>query len=232
MAFTQGHMMYDLLIGQRLYSSWSLRGWLPFHVHDIPVRVQDTLIYGDAFYDDVVRFGGHKTVPVVRTPDGAVLTDSLSIAWHLADAFPDRGLMPANPQHRAMAQNMIAEMHAGFTALRSACPMNLATAWAGFEASDAVKADVARVDAMWSEALGASGGPFLFGTYGLADAYYAPVCIRIAGYGLKVSDASAAYVQAQLSHPSIQKWRADGLAQDTELSQYDMPLDRTPFPMP
>lgn len=225
-------MTYELLIGQRLYSSWSLRGWLPFIVHDIPVTVHDTLIYDDAFYDDVAGFGGTTTVPVVKTPDGAVLTDSLSILWHLAEAFPDRGLLPKNPQHRATALNMIAQMHAGFMALRSACPMNLATAWDGFAPEDAVRADLARIDADFGAALQASGGPFLFGDYGIVDAYYAPVCIRIAGYNLPVSDAVRGYVTAQLSQPAIQRWRAEGLARDTELTQYDMDLPRTPFPMP
>ncbi|SLN51876.1 glutathione S-transferase [Pseudooctadecabacter jejudonensis] len=225
-------MTYDLLIGQRLYSSWSLRGWLPFIVHDIPVRVQDTLIYGDAFYDDVAAFGGHRTVPVVKTPDGGLLTDSLSIAWHLAEAFPDRGLLPAGPAQRAKAMNMICEMHSGFMALRSACPMNLATAWDGFAPDAAVRADVARIEAVWGDALAASDGPFLFGDYGLADAYFAPVAIRIAGYGLSVSDVTQAYVQAQLSHPAILRWRTEGLDRDVELSQYDQPHTRIPFPMP
>ena len=225
-------MTYDLLIGQRLYSSWSLRGWLPFIVHDIPVTVHDTLIYGDAFHDDVAGFGGTSTVPVVKTPDGAVLTDSLSILWHLAEAFPDRGLLPDATAQRAQALNMIAQMHAGFTALRSACPMNLATAWDGFAPDDAVRADLAKIDAGFGAALAASNGPFLFGDYGLVDAYYAPVCIRIAGYGLPVTEAVQDYVTAQLSHPAIRRWRDEGLARDTELSQYDMALPRIPFPMP
>lgn len=224
-------MTYELLIGQRLYSSWSLRGWLPFIVHDIPVTVHDALIYDPSFAKDVKAFGGETTVPVVKTPDGAVLTDSLSIAWHLAMTFPDRGILPDGAADRARALNMIAKMHAGYFALRGACPMNLATAWAGFEPDSAVKNDVAQIDADFCTALKASSGPFLFGTYGLVDAYYAPVCIRIAGYGLPVSDTTRAYVNAQLSHPALLRWRSEGLARDAELSQYDMPLERAPFPM-
>ncbi|MEL6959169.1 MAG: glutathione S-transferase [Pseudomonadota bacterium] len=225
-------MTYDLLIGQRLYSSWSLRGWLPFIVHDIPVRVQDTLIYGPDFYKDVQAFGGHRTVPAIRTPEGAVLSDSLSIGWHLTEAFPEKGLLPANPTDRAAAMNAISEMHSGFTALRGACPMNLATGWANFQPSEAVRQDLDRIDAIWTTALDRSGGPFLFGDYGLVDAFYAPVTIRIAGYGLPVSDTAQAYVAAQLQHPALQRWRSEGLARDTELDQYDMKLDRIPFPMP
>lgn len=225
-------MTYTLLIGQRLYSSWSLRGWLPFAAHDIPVAVEDALLYDPGFYDHVRAFGGHRSVPAVRTPHGPVLADSLSIGWHLAEAFPDRGLLPADPAQRVMAQNIISEMHSGFMALRGACPMNLATAWDGFVPSEAVLADLARIDAIWTAAIAASGGPFLFGAYSLADAFYAPVAIRIAGYGLPVSDGAAAYVQAQLSHPAIRQWREDGLARDAELDVYDQGLPRIAFPMP
>ena len=137
-----------LIIGNKAYSSWSLRGWLPFAVFDIPVTVHSALIYGDRFAADVAAFGGYRTVPCARTAEGGVLTDSLAIAWHLADRFPERGLLPADPVARAEAQSIIAEMHTGFTALRSACPMNLRTAWAEFVPSDAVLADVARVEAI------------------------------------------------------------------------------------
>lgn len=225
-------MTYNLLIGQRLYSSWSLRGWLPFAVHNIPVTVHDAVIYGDDFHSDVAKFGGHRTVPAVQSPNGGVLSDSLSIFWHLAEAFPDLGLLPDDPADRCTAQNLISEMHSGFFALRGACPMNLATGWIGFEPDDGVKADLARIDEIWSKALEKSGGPYLFGTYGLVDAFYAPVAIRIAGYDLAVSDTATKYVTAQLSHPAIKQWRDMGIAQDTELSQYEMPLVRRPFPMP
>ncbi len=225
-------MTYSILIGQRLYSSWSLRGWLPFAVHDIPVTVHDTLIYSDTFSTDVSNFGGSGTVPVVRTPHGGVLSDSLAICWGLTDAFPERGLLPNDPVDRAKAQSLITEMHSGFTALRGACPMNLATGWVGFKPNAAVQADIARIDEIWSAALDASDGPFLFGTYGIVDAFFAPVAIRIAGYALPVSDTAMAYVHAQLSIPAIQEWRAEGLARDAELSQYEMPLERCPFPMP
>ena len=225
-------MTYKLLIGQRTYSSWSLRGWLPFAVHDIPVEVEDALIYDPGFYEHIARFGGERTVPVARTPEGHVLGDSLSIGWHLAEAFPERGLLPENGADRARAMTLISEMHSGFAALRGACPMNLRTGWSGFEASEAVAADVARIDGLWSEALDRSGGPFLFGAYGLVDAFFAPVAIRIAGYGLRVSHTAQAYVTAQLTLPQILQWRAEGEARDAELTQYEMGLPRVPFPMP
>ena len=224
-------MTHSLLIGQKSYSSWSLRGWLAFAAFDIPVQVHRTLIYGDRFHDDVRAFGGHRSVPVVRTPDGAILSDSLAIAWHLAETFPDRGLLPQDALARAGAQSLIAEMHSGFTALRSACPMNLRTAWAGFVPSDAVRADLARIEAIWATALDRSGGPFLHGAIGLADVFYAPVCSRLLTYGLPMSDTARAYVAAIIGLPQVRHWRAEGLEEDAEVAFYDMaPLARLPFP--
>lgn len=223
---------YALLIGQRSYSSWSLRGWLPFAVHRIPVRVSEALIYHESFAAAVQRFGGDRTVPVARTREGHVLSDSLAIGWHLAERFPERGLLPEDGAGRALAQSMIAEMHGGFTALRGGCPMNLLTGWVGFRPSEAVLADLSRISALWSAALQGSGGPFLFGSYGLADAFFAPVAVRIAGYRLPVAPDGLAYVEAQLRRPEIRAWAAEGRARDAELPQYEMNLPRVPFPMP
>jgi glutathione S-transferase len=223
-------MTYQLLIGQRGHSSWSLRGWLPFAVFDIDVSVRTTRIYSDEFAEQVAAFGGGGTVPVARTPEGGLLTDSIAIAWHLAEAFPDRGLLPGDPKNRAEAISLIAEMHSGFTALRGACPMNLYTGWANFETPPDVRADLDRIEAIWSRALDRSGGPFLYGDYTLADAFYAPVATRIATYDLSVSTTAKTYVQAHLEQPEFRRWRAMGLAEGPELPQYGMPLDRMPFP--
>jgi glutathione S-transferase len=225
-------MTYDLLIGQKSYSSWSLRGWLSFAAFDIPVRVHAAVLYSDEFDADVQAFGGHRTVPAVRTPEGGMLTDSLAIAWHLSEAFADRGLLPADPVARAEAQSIIAEMHAGFTALRGACPMNLRTAWADFAPSDAVLADLARIEEIWSRALDRSGGPFLHGRISLADVFYAPVCTRLLTYGLPMSDAARGYVTEVTRLPAFRQWRAEGLAEDAEVAFYDKaPLARIPFPV-
>ena len=224
-------MTHTLLIGQKSYSSWSLRGWLCFAPFDIPVTVQSALIYSDSFYDDVAAFGAHRTVPAVRTPEGGMLTDSLAIGWHLAEAFPEKGLLPADPVARAEAQSIIAEMHSGFTALRGACPMNLRTAWAGFQPSPEVLADLARIEEIWGRALNRSGGPFLYGHYTLADAFYAPVVTRLLTYNLPMSDTVHAYAQAVTTQASFLSWRAEGLAEDEEVAVYDKaPLERVPFP--
>lgn len=224
-------MAFNLLIGQKSYSSWSLRGWLAFAPFDIPVTVHKAVIYSDSFYDDVAAFGAHRTVPAVRTPEGGMLTESIAIAWHLAETFPDRGLLPADPVARAEALSAMAEMHSGFTALRSACPMNLRTAWADFDASEAVLADVARVEQISTRALSRSGGPFLYGAFSMVDAYYAPVVTRLLTYGLPMSEPVAAYAKTLTTHRDFLSWRAEGLTEDAEVAFYDMaPLERIPFP--
>jgi glutathione S-transferase len=225
-------MTYDILIGDRSYSSWSLRGWLSFAAFDIPVRVQATIMYRPEFAQDRHVFApGLRTVPAVRTPGGGLLTDTIAIAWHLSEAFPDRGLLPADPVERASAQSMIAEMHSGFSALRGACPMNLRTAWEGVTPSEAVLADLARIETLWTSALDRSGGPFLFGDYTLADAFYAPVAMRIAGYGLPVSNRARGYVDAHLDHGPLRLWRALGQTDGPEQPTYEMGLPRRAFPI-
>lgn len=225
-------MTYDLLIGQRGYSSWSLRGWLPFDAFDIPYTLHKAALYNDGFREQAEAFAGGRTVPAAKAPTGERLTDSLSIAWHLTEAFAEKRLLPQAGPMRGMALNMISEMHSGFSALRSTCPMNLFTAWADVAVSDDVQADLARLDHLWGAALEASGGPFLFGDYTLVDAFYAPVAARIAGYGLKVNDSSQGYVKTQLNHGSMRRWRAMAYAENLRLDVYDQPYARIPYPAP
>jgi len=226
-------MTHELLIADKSTSSWSLRGWLAFRAFDIPVRVQTARLYHDGFAAEVEAFApGARTVPVVRTPSGAVLSDSLAIGWHLAEAFPEKGLLPEDPVARADAMSLVAKMHSGFTALRTACPMNLRTGWAEFEPSDAVLADLARLDLVWGRAIEAHGGPWLCGAYSLADAFFAPVATRIVTYDLPVAGLSLAYAKAQVADGLMRQWRAMALVEDPEETVYDMALDRRPFPAP
>jgi glutathione S-transferase len=223
-------MTYRLLIGQKSYSSWSLRGWLCFAPFGIPVDVTKTVIYSDHFYDDVTRFGGYRTVPTVLTPEGGTLTDSLAIAWHLTEVADDKRLLPSEAKARAEALSLIAEMHSGFPSIRNDCPMNLRTAWDGFQPSEAVLKDCARAEQIWSNALNRSGGPFLFGEYTLVDAFFTPLASRFVTYKLPASEMSRAYAKALLGLPEVTRWRAEGLEEDEEVGFYDMaPLKRVPF---
>ena len=226
-------MTYTLLIADKSYSSWSLRGWLACRAFDIPVTVRTTRMYREEFLLDVQAFSPpSRTVPILRTPSGGMLTDSLAIAWHLANTYPDRGLLPADPKARADAMSLVAEMHSGFTALRGACPMNLRTGWEGFVPDEGVRADLARLEMLWARAIEAHGGPWLCGAYSLADVFFAPVATRLLTYDLPVSGPALAYARAHVAHPAFRRWRAMGLVEGPEQPTYDMDLPRRPFPAP
>lgn len=226
-------MTYDLLIGDRSYSSWSLRGWLLFAAFDIPVRVTMNEMYRDSFQDTLRAWAPARTVPVARAADGALWSDSLAIAEGLAERHPDAGHWPEAPHARALARSITAEMHSGFTALRGACPMNLRVRWEGFTPDAAIRADLARLETLWSMArdTATTSGPWLFGAYSAADAFYAPVAMRIEGYDLPVGPQARAYVEAHLAHAPLRAWRAEGEARDRTLTNYDMGLPTGPFPI-
>ncbi len=226
-------MGYDLYIGDRTYSSWSMRGWLMLRAFDIPATVHMAGLYDGTMHEDLAHLAPARLVPVMTTPAGHVVQDTLAMAETLHEENPDAGLWPADAGQRALARGMVAEMHAGFGALRTDCPMNLEHSWSGFEPSDAVRADLARIDRLWSMAMDQSASDaWLFGAYSLADVFYAPVAARIAGYGLPVSDAAQAYVARHLAHPLFRQWRAMGLTKAYDPKPYRLPLDQADWPGP
>lgn len=227
-------MTYDLAIGDRAYSSWSLRGWLLFDAFGLPVRVQHARLYTDDLPRLLEGFFPARTVPVMRTAEGTVVAESLAIAEELASRHPEAGLWPKDPAARAVARMLAAEMHAGFTALRSHCPMNLRISYTGCDPTDAVLADLARLETIWSWARRKTGtqGPWLCGAYSAADAFFAPVAGRIAGYNLPVGAEAAACVAAHLAHPSFRRWRAMGFADGADQEVYRRDYPRRPWPGP
>jgi len=230
-------MNYVLAIGDRSYSSWSLRGWLMFARFSIPVTPVQAVMYTPGFRTMLADFGAARLVPALRIgePDDAVIVwDSLAIAETLAERHPDRAMWPPDPWRRGLARTLACEMHAGFTALRTACPMNLRRSYGGFVASEAVRADIARIENLWAFARAAfpGEGPWLFGDYSLADVFYAPVAARIATYDLPVGRDAAAYVAAHLAEPEFRAWRAAGLADPLVQPDYDLDLPERPWPGP
>lgn len=217
-------MTYDLLIGDRSYSSWSLRGWLLFAKFDVPVDVIETRLYEPGFAEALKPFFPARTVPVMRLPEGGVVMDTLAIAETLAERHPDRGFWPTEANARGFARAITAEMHSGFQALRNACPMNLRLSYEGFPVSAEVQADVDRITLLWAQAKAMSdgSGPWLFGSYSVADAFFAPVAARLTTYQLPVNDDAQSYVETALSDPTLRAWRARGL-QDAPQATYDMP---------
>lgn len=222
---------WTLAIGDRTYSSWSLRGWLMFAKFDIPVTVRSALMKTPEFTAMLADFGRGTTVPAMRRGD-VVVNDSLAMAETLADEHPR--MWPADPVARGMARSLVAEMHSGFSDLRNACPMNLRRCYQGFAASEGVLGDVARAETLWSMAREAHGsdGPWLFGTYSLADVFFAPLAMRLATYRLPVGPVGQHYVDTHLTDPVFRQWRAMGLAEGYVRDYYDMDLAESPWPGP
>ena len=228
-------MTYSLAIGDKTYSSWSLRGWLLFAKFDIPVDVVTARMYAPEFVEMLKSFGGGRLVPAVRfdTPNGAgIVSDTLAIAETLAERHPDKTMWPLDPVARGFARSITAEMHSGFGSLRNDCTMNLRHCYKGFAPSDAVLADVARVEEIWGEARSrwGAGGPWLFGEYSIADAFYAPLATRLLTYGLPRSALANDYVQSTITGATFKDWREGGLAENYVQPGYDMDLETIPWP--
>lgn len=225
-------MTYKLYIGDRTFSSWSLRGWLIFEKFGLPFETKEVGLYSGTMAQDLAHLAPARTVPVLQTPDGHVVTDSLAMAETLVENHPDTDLYPKDPAARALARSITAEMHSSFAALRDACPMTLAFCWKGFLPSEAVMKDLARIEELWRLARSRHGvgGPWLFGKYSLADVFYAPVAMRVTAYGLPVSDEASAYVRAHLNDPAFLDWRAKATEENYDPWPYPMPLERKSWP--
>jgi glutathione S-transferase len=217
---------WTLAIGERCYSSWSLRAWLLFDAFGIPVTTVSAPMYTPGFSRVLARFAPARTVPAARVSE-AIIWDSLAIAEELASRHPEAGHWPADPVRRAAARSMAAEMHSGFAALRNHCAMNLRTAYRDVPVPETVRTDLDRIERLWSQADG-----WLFGKYCAADAFFAPVAMRIAGHDLQVGRAARAYVDRHLAHGPLRRWRALGLAVDPVLEPYDRDWTQTPWPGP
>ena len=227
-------MTYHLILGDYAYSSWSMRAWLLFDRFAIDHRLTLVDFSKGSVPDQMPDMAPARTVPAMRTPEGAVIGESLALAEELATRHPDLSLWPTDPAARATARTLTSEMHAGFTALRGDCPMNLRTAYSGVTPSDAVQVDLRRLEVIWDHARDtcAPSGPWLCGDYSIADAFYAPVAARIAGYGLTVPTSATAYVAAHLADPSFRRWRALGLVHGATLDRYRKPFATTDWPGP
>lgn len=227
-------MSYQLIIGDRTFSSWSLRGWLMLERFGLPYSVRQVGLYSGTMQEELAAFAPARLVPLMVTPEGHVIGDTMAMAESLVERHPEVALYPADPAARALARWMVAEMHSGFAALRGECPMMLAHGVEGFVPSEAVRADLARVEALWTLARErhGTGGPWLFGSYSLADVFYAPVATRIATFGLPVGAEAAGYVETTLADPAFRRWRARGLVDRYDPFPYSWDLPSRPWPGP
>jgi glutathione S-transferase len=235
-------MALALYIGNKNYSSWSMRPWLL--MRQLGIAFDEVALRLDSSAGSVFRQAVERVSPAGRVPvlvdDGFAVWDTLAIAEYLHERFPAAGVWPAGARDRARARSLCAEMHSGFGALRELCPMNVeaelqdvgARLWR--ERED-LRRDVQRIDAMWCGQLAASGGPMLFAGFGATDAFYAPVCSRFLSYGLPLSPAAAGYVQRVRGLSGFQAWEAAARAEHDYLDfdePYRQPSDAGTLPAP
>jgi glutathione S-transferase len=213
----------QLYIGNKNYSSWSMRPWVMLTnagiaFDEVMLRF-DSMDKGSEFKNAIEKINPVGKVPCL-VDDGLVVWDTLAIAEYIAEKYPDKKLWPADAKHRAHARSICAEMHSGFTALRSACMMNIEASLPDIGAlvlrdKPAVRADVARIETIFSELLAQHGGPYLFGSqFTIADAYYAPVCMRFKTYALSQRKDVNAYVESVRAAPGVARWIAEALVED------------------
>jgi glutathione S-transferase len=210
----------QLVIGNYNYSSWSMRGWLAarasgeaFDTILIPLREADTPAR-------IAQYSQSGRVPCLVDGDVAIW-DSLAIAEYLAERHP--ALWPADPEARAIARSVSAEMHSGFTGLRTHMSMNIRKNYAGHGRTPEVLADIARIETIWQDcrARFGDGGPYLFGAWSIADMFYAPVCTRFVTYDVTLGEVARTYQREVLAHPHVQEWLAAARADERVIPAYD-----------
>jgi glutathione S-transferase len=211
-----------LLIGNKNYSSWSLRPWLLLRQSGIAFDEQRMLLDTPAFARDIGRWSPNLRVPALRHGD-LTIWDSLAICEYVSETFLDHAGWPDHAGARAIARAVSAEMHSGFQALRGSLPMNCRRRSSGFVVNPEAQRDIARICAIWHDcrARFGGGGSFLFGRFSIADAMYAPVALRCVSYGVALDEASRAYVDTLLGLASLQEWLRDAAAETETLAATD-----------
>lgn len=215
--------MYQLYMGNKNYSSWSLRPWLLLKHFNIPFEERLVSVAGRGAHDMHRGYAPNGLVPCLHH-DGFQVWDSLAIAEYLAERH--LGMWPLEPNARARARSISAEMHSGFGHVRGAMPMNVKMCLQGAEPSSEVAAEIARIDAIWTEtraefASNSADKPYLFGEFSIADAMFAPIVWRFHAYNIKLSPTAQAYCDTMRAHPAMREWKKDALVETTALAHYD-----------
>ena len=214
-------MSLDLYIGNKNYSSWSLRPWLLLKHLDIPFTEHMVSVAGRDYNPALLPIAANARVPCLHV-DGFQIWESLAIAEYLAEQHPE--LWPVDPKARARARSISAEMHSGFVNLRKAMPMNLKFKLKGKLADAAVQRDIDRIVEIWTEArtrFATPDGPYLFGAFSVADGMYAPIVWRFHIYNVPLPPVAAAYREALLAHPAMREWYAAALQETEAHAHYD-----------
>jgi glutathione S-transferase len=227
--------MLKLYIGNKNYSSWSMRPWVL--LTQAQIAFEEVVVRFDGFTPDsnfkqtLQSISPTGKVPALQDGD-LIVWDTLAIAEYVAEKFPEKKLWPQSIGARALARSLCAEMHAGFMGLRSNCPMNIEASLSEQGAiiwrdKPAVRSDVERIVAMWTQLLEAHGGPMLFGDFSVVDAYYAPVCMRLKTYALPVPATIKAYIERVTSLPGVKAW-IDAALKEHDFLDFEEPYRLKP----
>ncbi|GAB1423947.1 glutathione S-transferase family protein [Paracoccus sp. (in: a-proteobacteria)] len=210
-----------IIIGNKNYSSWSLRAWLAAREGGFNFGEIDIPLFRPDSRERILSHSPSGKVPCLND-NGVLVWDSLAIGEYLAEKQP--ALLPADPVARATARAVSAEMHAGFRDLRTHMPMNIRKDYRGFGRSPDVDEDIARIIAIWNDcrARFGAGGPYLFGHFTLADAAFAPVCFRCKTYGLEMNGAAGDYLATMLANKHMQEWEAAARAETESIAEEDL----------
>lgn len=205
-----------LVIGNKNYSSWSMRPWLALVAFDIPFREIRICLDQPDTSSQIATYSRAGRVPILVDGD-LTIWDSLAICEYLAEQFPDKNLWPTCPAARATARSVCAEMHGSFSALRESMSMNIRASYPGEGRTMQTQADIGRISEIWEQCLCKYGAhQFLFGEFSIADAYYAPVVMRFNTYGVFLAPALQAYMERVIAHPALARWIAEAHA-ETEI---------------
>src|SRR5450631_1670509 len=216
-------MTLKLVIGNKNYSSWSMRPWLALRANNIAFdEIFVPLYTGEADKNRILSFTHSGKVPVLVDGD-VTIWDSLAIVEYVAERYPEKRLWPEDRAARAHARSISAEMHSGFMALRNECGMNLHRPVGAIALSDDARANIARVQQIWIECRERYGklGPFLFGSFSGADAMYAPVVHRFVTYAIEVAPEARHFMDAMMSLPAFQEWTRGGLAETLVIEKFE-----------
>jgi glutathione S-transferase len=227
---TQGRGNADLIlvIGNKNYSSWSMRAWVALRAFDIPFKEVRVLLDQPDTKANIQHYCAAARVPVLIA-DGLAIWDSMAICEYAAERFPDKSLWPRDAARRAMARSIVAEMHSGFGALRYAMSFNVQYTMHGRGRTPAAAADIARISQIWETCqlqFGREG--FLFGDFSIADAFYAPLVVRFRTFGVTLAPSLQAYCERMLAHPAVARWIEDALAETERAAAHDEEIDAAP----
>lgn len=213
-----------LIIGNKNYSSWSMRPWVAMTAFGIPFQEVRVLLDQKDTSSKIAEYSACGRVPVLLAGE-MTIWDSLAICEYLAEQFPDKHLWPQDVAARATARSVCAEMHSGFAGLRTAMSMNIRAQLPGRGRTAAAQADIGRISEIWEECLSRFGHhQFLFGDFSIADAYFAPVVMRFRTYGVSLAPALNAYCERVQAHPAVARWITEALAETEVAAKHDAEL--------